>query len=240
MVAEIMLKASNEERGTVAGLTALSKDLDDVNTDAGQSYALSPRHQKTLMTTDTYRLLAQTLCFRYPLAPVHCLCDHPVVPHSLPLDHTAIFFDYVVIKGKRYYASRTVGSNRSSFVHVIIPADNPIHLHGEVLEIFQVDQSWREHVQSLWFARMHWFKPWQGDAGMVWNKFAESVSVQLWTLGEYLEDEVQLPRLIDPDWINGQLAMTTVSVSVEKTKVWATINLAKVRQRLLEQDKLTG
>lgn len=66
------------------------------------------------------------------------------------------------------------------------------------------------------------------------------MSVRLWTLGEYLEDEVQLPRLIDPDWINGQLAMTTVSVSVEKTKVWATINLAKVRQRLLEQDKLTG
>lgn len=122
------------------------------------------------MTTDTYRLLAQTLCFRYPLAPVHCLCDCPVVPHSLPLDRTAIFFDYVVIKGKRYYASRTVGSNRSSFVHVIIPADNPIHLHGEVLEILQVDQSWREHVQSLWFARMRWFKPWQGDAGMVWNK----------------------------------------------------------------------
>lgn len=32
-VAEIMLKASNEERGTVAGLTVLSKDLDDVNAD---------------------------------------------------------------------------------------------------------------------------------------------------------------------------------------------------------------
>jgi hypothetical protein len=32
-----MLKASNEERGTVAGLTALSKDLDDVNAD-GESH----------------------------------------------------------------------------------------------------------------------------------------------------------------------------------------------------------
>ncbi|KAG2351109.1 hypothetical protein BDR07DRAFT_1502581, partial [Suillus spraguei] len=225
-VAEIMLKASNEERGTVAGLMALSKDLDNVNADAGQSYALSPRHQKTSMTTDTYRLLAQTLCFRYPLAPVYCLCDR-----------TAIFFDYVVIKGKRYYASRTVRSNRSSFVHVVIPADNPIHLYGEVLEIFQVDQSWRRHVQSLWFAHVRWFKPWQGDAGVVWVKFTESVSVRLWTLGEYLEDEVQLPHLIDPDWINGQLAMT-VFIGVEKTKVWATINLAKVRQMLFEQDKL--
>ncbi|KIK33063.1 hypothetical protein CY34DRAFT_27105 [Suillus luteus UH-Slu-Lm8-n1] len=89
---EFQRTSSNEEQGTVAGLTALSKDLDDVNANAGQSYALSPRHQKTLMTTDTYRLLAQTLCFRYPVAPVHCLCDCPIVPHSLPLDR-AVFFD---------------------------------------------------------------------------------------------------------------------------------------------------
>ena len=32
-VAEIMLKATNEERGTVAGLTALTQALDDENTD---------------------------------------------------------------------------------------------------------------------------------------------------------------------------------------------------------------
>jgi len=32
-VAEIMLKASSEERGTVAGLAALSKELDEVNID---------------------------------------------------------------------------------------------------------------------------------------------------------------------------------------------------------------
>lgn len=63
---------------------------------------------------------------------------------------------------------------------------------------------------------------------------AESVSVQLWTLGEYIEDETQLPRLIDPDWINSQLAMTTVSVGVKKTKVWVTIDL--VCQTLFEQD----
>jgi hypothetical protein len=31
--AEIMLKASNEERGTVAGLAALSKDLEDAQVD---------------------------------------------------------------------------------------------------------------------------------------------------------------------------------------------------------------
>lgn len=34
-VAEHMLKASAEERGTVAGLAALSQELDEVNADGG-------------------------------------------------------------------------------------------------------------------------------------------------------------------------------------------------------------
>lgn len=60
--ASIMLKASNDERGTVAGLAALSKDLDDAGSDAGLAYSLSPRHRKQGMPTETYRLLASTLC----------------------------------------------------------------------------------------------------------------------------------------------------------------------------------
>ncbi|KAG1736838.1 uncharacterized protein EDB91DRAFT_1055457 [Suillus paluster] len=71
-VAEHMLKASSEERGTVAALAALSTELDEVNADAGQTYALSPRRQKTSMTLETCRLLAKTLCFRSPQTPVHC------------------------------------------------------------------------------------------------------------------------------------------------------------------------
>jgi hypothetical protein len=121
-----MLKASNEGRGTVAGLALLSKDLDDALIDgdsalhesspflvlqltfyllAGQTYALSPRHQKIDMSTDTYRLLAQMLRFRFPLTPVHCRMDRPLVAHSLPLHRHAIIFEYVILDGKRYYAS---------------------------------------------------------------------------------------------------------------------------------------
>ncbi|KAG1886831.1 uncharacterized protein F5891DRAFT_922731, partial [Suillus fuscotomentosus] len=98
--ASIMLKASNDERGTVAGLAALSKDLDDAGADAGLAYSLSPRHRKQGMSTETYRLLASTLCYHFPLTPVHCRFDHAVVPHSLPLDRDAVFFDYVVIDSK--------------------------------------------------------------------------------------------------------------------------------------------
>ncbi|KAG2336005.1 hypothetical protein BDR05DRAFT_1006250 [Suillus weaverae] len=60
-VAEHMLKASAEERSTVAALAALSKELDEANTDAGQIYALSPHRQKTSMTLETCRLLAQSI-----------------------------------------------------------------------------------------------------------------------------------------------------------------------------------
>ncbi|KAG1846632.1 hypothetical protein F4604DRAFT_1688312 [Suillus subluteus] len=168
--AEIMLKASNKERGTVAGLAALSKDLEDAQVDvsAGQVYALSPRHQIKAMSTETYRLLAHTICCQYPLTPVHCRLYRAIVPHSLPLDRNAIFFDYVVINGRRYYGSRTVGSNRSSFVHVAIPGPNIQHAYGEVLEIFQFDQNFRDVDTPLWLARMRWFIPWNGECERVW------------------------------------------------------------------------
>ncbi|KIJ57899.1 hypothetical protein HYDPIDRAFT_103637 [Hydnomerulius pinastri MD-312] len=80
--AEIMLKASSEDRGTVAGFAALSKELDEENPDAGQLCGFSPRRQYKSMSTDTYQLLAKTLCFYYPLTPVHCRFHQPVVPQS--------------------------------------------------------------------------------------------------------------------------------------------------------------
>jgi hypothetical protein len=55
------------------------------------------------------------------------------------------------------------------------------------------------------------------------------VNIQLWDLGEYHSCDSQLPPLINLDWIQGQLAMTMVSIGPERHKVWATIDLAKVR-----------
>jgi hypothetical protein len=57
---------------------------------------------------------------------------------------------------------------------------------------------------------------------------SRSVNVQLWALGEYQNHAASLPSLIDPCWINSQLALTTVSIGQNRTKVWATIDLAKV------------
>jgi hypothetical protein len=63
------------------------------------------------------------------------------------------------------------------------------------------------------------------------------VNVHLWDLGEYQDqDAAGFPAFIDPDWIKGQLAMTTVSIGQNRTKVWATIDLAKVRILYIASD----
>jgi hypothetical protein len=72
-----------------------------------------------------------------------------------------------------------------------------------------------EHVQTL-----------QGSYW--WFLCSASVNVRLWRLGEYRNNDTQLPHLIDPDWIISQLGMTVVSIGHKRTKGWATIDLAKV------------
>jgi hypothetical protein len=54
------------------------------------------------------------------------------------------------------------------------------------------------------------------------------VNVHLWELGEYWYHNMYHPALIDPNSINRQLALTTVSIGQNKAKVWATVPLAKV------------
>jgi hypothetical protein len=61
------------------------------------------------------------------------------------------------------------------------------------------------------------------------SQISANVNVRLWDLGEYQDQDASLPAFIDPDWIKGHLAMTTVSIGQSRTKVWATIDLAKVR-----------
>ncbi|KAF8131089.1 hypothetical protein EV363DRAFT_1166042 [Boletus edulis] len=166
--ANSILKASKDERGMVAGLAAMSQALNDLHNDAICSYQLSPRHHTKALPSNSYRFLAQTLCFRFPKTPVHCRHQIPLVPNSTP-SYNATFFDYVIVNGKRYYASRTVGSNRSSLVHVIIPGTPPTHAFGEVLEIFQIDQPLdNNQACSLWFVHTRWFMSWRGDLDSVW------------------------------------------------------------------------
>jgi hypothetical protein len=118
---------------------------------------------------ETYRLLADMICLRFPLTPVHRRSDRPGFPNSLPLDHSATFFEYVVVDGKRYYASRMVGWNKSSFVHVMIPGTSSNDAYGEILEVFQFDQDFRRAGCPLWLAHIRWFRPWSGEREGIWD-----------------------------------------------------------------------
>jgi len=115
------------------------------------------------MSSDTYRHLAETISLRFPHTPVHCRAARVVAHNSVPLDRSAIFFEYVVVDGKRYYASLMVGGNRSSLVHIRVPGSDAIDVYGEILEIFQVTQDFRKLGHPLWFGRVRWFKAWLGE-----------------------------------------------------------------------------
>ncbi|KAG2046439.1 hypothetical protein BDR06DRAFT_977475 [Suillus hirtellus] len=120
--AEIMLKASNEERGTVAGLTALLKDLNDAQVDAKHQLA-----KPMLLVYGTRLKLCPQKLIDYLLTQF--VFDIPLL--LLPLDCNTTFFDYMIIDGKRYHGSRTVGYNHSSFVHVAIPGPTATqHAYG--------------------------------------------------------------------------------------------------------------
>ncbi|KAG0693068.1 hypothetical protein DFH29DRAFT_881751 [Suillus ampliporus] len=93
--------------------------------------------------------------------------DEPLVQNSTPLNREATFYDYVIVNGRRFHASRTVGSNSSSLVHVTIPGATPgTAYYGELLEIFQFEL---RSGDSVWFGRMRWFKPWHGTSSKVWD-----------------------------------------------------------------------
>ncbi|KAL4078351.1 hypothetical protein V8B97DRAFT_2003573 [Scleroderma yunnanense] len=152
--AQIMQKATHEEHGTIAGLAALCQDLDETSADAGLTYMLSPCRWEGIFSSKTYQLLARALNACFPLSPVHCQHEQPVSPHSVPLNLKGIFYDYVVIDGKQFHASRAVSTQWSLLVHVRIPGQVTMHTYGEVLKIFQVDQHLHDGKQVLWFAHM--------------------------------------------------------------------------------------
>ncbi|KIN96500.1 hypothetical protein M404DRAFT_33209 [Pisolithus tinctorius Marx 270] len=97
--ARIMQKVTHEEHGTIAGLVALSQELDEISMD-GMAYALSPRHHENNFSSETYRLLAHTLNTRFPHSPVHCQHEQPTSHNSIPLNHKGLFYNYVIIEGK--------------------------------------------------------------------------------------------------------------------------------------------
>ena len=54
-------------------------------------------------------------------------------------------------------------------VHVLLPGEQQCDAYGEVLEIFQICQALRNRDLHAWFARMRWFKPFEGATEEIWK-----------------------------------------------------------------------
>ncbi|KAL6299063.1 hypothetical protein BKA93DRAFT_830185 [Sparassis latifolia] len=170
---QMMLKATQNERGTVAGLAAWAKEVDDDSSNAHPSpalYSMSASSELQSMTTNTYRLLLMHLTKSYPDWHLHSHIGRPQFTDSQPMIDNAIFFDHVVKGGQRYYASMKSGSHHSSLIEVYRrTSDNCQTVDcGELLEIFQFQQNSR--VPPMWFGRIRWFKPWEGDREPIWDR----------------------------------------------------------------------
>lgn len=133
------------------------------------------------MLSVTYCLLAYTLCLCYPATPIHCHSDYALTSNSLLLENMAMFFKYIIINGKQFYTFLTVGSNRSSLVHVVIPGLFPTDIYGKVLEILQIDQDFQNKGYLLWLTCMQWFKPWYGECRELMAYFISSADCSIHT-----------------------------------------------------------
>ncbi|KAL4071542.1 hypothetical protein V8B97DRAFT_2023703 [Scleroderma yunnanense] len=79
------------------------------------------------------------------------------VSHSITLDCTAMFFDYVIVDGKKYHASHAMGSRNLSLVCVVIlwkDGQPPVNTFGEILEIFRFDQDIQYQGQLMYFVHI--------------------------------------------------------------------------------------
>ncbi|KAL4078647.1 hypothetical protein V8B97DRAFT_2021036 [Scleroderma yunnanense] len=204
-VSDIMVKASAEKQGTVVGLAALSKDLNEVHNE-DCAYGLSPHQHLKPLPYETYKALAHVIC----------LC--------IALDHTATFFDYMIMDSQK----------NSSLIHVVIPQKNGqplVDAFGEILEIFRFDQDIQYQGQSMYFVCI--------EREHIWHTFGNLVGVWLWELEGYIGPDTLLLTLIDPQWIYSQILLKTVSVGVHCKKVWAIVELVNMCTQYIFSRMLT-
>lgn len=188
-LANIMIKASNESRGTVASLAAWTKEVDDTNAGEGTfscyppmifdmissidhvKWELSPRYTEKTMNRPLYYQMLCHLTKQYPSWHLHSSFGRQEHADSQPMFQQALFFDYVVLHGHRYYSSVQSGAKHSSLVEVDLPSRHPSGYprrgRGELLEILQFQQS--PGTSPVWVARMRWFIPWTGERDPVWE-----------------------------------------------------------------------
>lgn len=189
----VMLNATQEERGTLAALSNWMGEVDQDQSDSKsicsseyslqlpltillhcciataeftEQYLLSKWHKVGEMSSETYSALLQYFRVKYPHWPIHSRYQVPTVANSSPLTSTVIFFDYVELRGQRFYAENLSGNTSASNIDAHVPwsAQNAC---GKLLDVFQFQQ--RVDSPPIWLAYVRWFKPWEGAREDVWD-----------------------------------------------------------------------
>lgn len=85
---------------------------------------------------------------------------------SIPLTNHSLFFDYTVVNGLRYSASRRAVTSASSLVQCVVNANGDTSV-GELTDIIHINQA-PHGIFS--FARVRWFRPLRLDlTDTVWH-----------------------------------------------------------------------
>lgn len=150
----VMYTASSDDRGTVQ---ALARELDEAHGDGRPSfllpcksaheyiclsanilYQLSPRHEICEIPSNIYNSVLHHLNITQPALNLRSYMAAPT-PNSLALVTRATFFDYVVICGSRFRASRRSQNSQGPLVEVLLDDRGRTGV-GELTDIVLLDQ----------------------------------------------------------------------------------------------------
>ncbi|RXW14412.1 hypothetical protein EST38_g11447 [Candolleomyces aberdarensis] len=174
MASSMMFKASSDDRGTVQ---ALAQELDEANIDDSVIYAFSPRFETRRLDSALYYRLLNYLSTVFPSENLRSWNEADPLPGSVPLVSEALFFDYVIIQGRRYHASHRAGNAKNSMVEVFVSQMGNTWI-GELQDIIQIEQKPSKFV----LGSFRWLQPLALDLSQsLWQTYTP-LGVQLWDL----------------------------------------------------------
>ncbi|OBZ79611.1 hypothetical protein A0H81_00065 [Grifola frondosa] len=226
-LAKLMLKTTQDDRGTVAGLVAWVDEVDKAHNEAHpvQTYAMSPRRKtSTLSSQGLYDVLLHHFHTTWPSWHIHSQTGCAMDADSLPLEDAVIFFNYVQFGKSRFYASNLSGQLAASLVKVYMSTTPgmPQTSCAQLTDIFQFQQNLSS--PPMWFGHVRWFKPWSGPREPIWDQFA-TLNVRLWNLEEYEDPFGAQSAIVELTRLKGGIGRKVVTVGEENHKVWATVGL---------------
>ncbi|KZV92705.1 hypothetical protein EXIGLDRAFT_692440 [Exidia glandulosa HHB12029] len=216
-----MLKATHDERGTVAGLAQLASDAEQENED----FVCKPSraYRTAAMSSDLYAAVLLQLRQIAPHIPLYNILSPRPIPNAAPLFSQATFFEHAVVRGRRYHASAYLGNTGKSLVSVNVSTTaTPVMRVGEITHIFSFAQP--GFAEVYFWAHVRWFMPhrltviptpWSG-------KYVLLDPSSLWKVDTY---DSTLPPLIDVMSIRNHVAR--MPVQIDETTLWATIGIDK-------------